>query len=542
MEFNFELGIDEQESFVSESGRFNVGDLLRKAARKYADTVAVSEPNRDVTYAELNDRVNRLGNSLLERYCEPENGTVAFLAENRGEVIEVMYAGAKTGCLVPGLNWRLEREELLHCVDLVEPDVLVVSERFREKAGWIEADAESDPEIVTLDDDDGDATYESLINDGSPDEPLPDRHIDPEQGLVVLYTSGTTGLPKGVVISHRAWLARGYTYIIDFDIQKGDCQLAWPPLFHIVSADWLPAIATVGGTYYPVDGFDTERTIEILQEDGGGIGWLVLLPGVVERLLEYIDDQDVDVDSFRPIRNIGALVDLVDPKKVERITETFDMPFKNSYGATENGNVLSAGNDIPKGVRPGRDDLAKVESSFVDMKLIDEDWNEVEERGELATRGPTICSGYLKNPEANAADFNDGWFRTGDIFEHNDDGTYSFINRRKYLIKSGGENIYPAEIEQVLLEHELVEEATVVRVSDEKWGEVPRAIVGSNQPDEIDTDELMDMLDEQVARYKLPHFLDVVTPDQLPRSTTGKIVRDDLEEWDVDDSTRVRQV
>ncbi|MFP9061475.1 AMP-binding protein [Natrialbaceae archaeon A-chndr2] len=542
MEFNFELGIDEQESFVSESGRFNVGDLLRKAARKYADTVAVSEPNRDVTYAELDDRVNRLGNSLLERYCEPENGTVAFLAENRGEVIEVMYAGAKTGCLVPGLNWRLEREELLHCVDLVEPDVLVVSERFREKAGWIEADAESDPEIVTLDDDDGDATYESLINDGSPDEPLPDRHIDPEQGLVVLYTSGTTGLPKGVVISHRAWLARGYTYIIDFDIQKGDCQLAWPPLFHIVSADWLPAIATVGGTYYPVDGFDTERTIEILQEDGGGIGWLVLLPGVVERLLQYIDEHDVDVDSFRPIRNIGALVDLVDPKKVERITETFDMPFKNSYGATENGNVLSAGNDIPKGVRPRREHLAKVESSFVDMKLIDEDWNEVKGRGELATRGPTICSGYLKNPEANAADFNDGWFRTGDIFEHNDDGTYSFINRRKYLIKSGGENIYPAEIEQVLLEHELVEEATVVRVTDEKWGEVPRAIVGSHHPDEIDTDELMDMLDEQVARYKLPHFLDVVTPDQLPRSTTGKIVRDDLEEWDVDDSTRVRQV
>ncbi|WP_254810973.1 class I adenylate-forming enzyme family protein [Natronosalvus amylolyticus] len=542
MEFNFELGIDEQESFVSESGRFNVGDLLRKAARKYADNVAVSEPNRDVTYGELDDRVNRLSNSLLERYCEPENGTIAFLAENRGEVIEVMYAGAKTGCLVPGLNWRLEREELLHCVDLVEPDVLVVSERFREKAGWIEADAESDPEIVTLDGDDGDITYESLINDGSPDEPLPDRHIDPEQGLVVLYTSGTTGLPKGVVISHRAWLARGYTYIIDFDIQKGDCQLAWPPLFHIVSADWLPAIATVGGTYYPVDGFDTERTIEILQEDGGGIGWLVLLPGVVERLLQYIDEHDVDVDSFRPVRNIGALVDLVDPKKVERITETFDMPFKNSYGATENGNVLSAGNDIPKGVRPGREELAKVESSFVDMKLIDEDWNEVKERGELATRGPTICSGYLKNPEANAEDFNDGWFRTGDIFEHNDDGTYSFINRRKYLIKSGGENIYPAEIEQVLLEHELVEEATVVRVTDEKWGEVPRAIVGSHHPDEIDTDELMDMLDEQVARYKLPHFLDVVTPDQLPRSTTGKIVRDDLEEWDVDDSTRVRQV
>ncbi|MFP9191441.1 class I adenylate-forming enzyme family protein [Natrialbaceae archaeon A-CW1-1] len=542
MEFNFELGIDEQASFVTESGRFNVGDLLRKTARTNADTVAVSEPGREVTYAELNERANRLGNALLERGVAPENGTVAFLAENRGEIIEVMYAGAKTGCLVPGLNWRLEREELLHCVNLVEPDAVVVSERFRKKAEWIEHDAESDPTIITLDNDDGDVTYESMIDAGSPEEPLPDRHIDPEQGLVVLYTSGTTGLPKGVVISHRAWLARGYTYIMDFDIQKGDCQLAWPPLFHIVSADWLPAIATVGGTYYPIDGFDTERTVEILQEDGGGIGWLVLLPGVVERLLNYIEEENVDVDSFRPIRNIGALVDLVDPKKVQRVTETFGMPFKNSYGATENGNVLSAGNDIPQGVRPGREELAKVESSFVDMKLIDEDWNDVEGRGELATRGPTVCSGYLKDREANQDDFNEGWFRTGDIFEHNDDGTYSFINRRKYLIKSGGENIYPAEIEQILLEHELVEEASVVRVTDEKWGEVPRAIVATHQPDKLEAEELMDRLDEHLARYKLPHFLDIVTPDRLPRSATGKIVREDLESWELEDTDRVRSV
>jgi acyl-CoA synthetase (AMP-forming)/AMP-acid ligase II len=322
----------------------------------------------------------------------------------------------------------------------------------------------------------------------------------------VLYTSGTTGLPKGVVISHRAWLARGYNYITDFDLRRGDGQLAWPPLFHIVSADWLPAVATLGGTFYPVDGFDTERVVEILRQEGCAIGWLVLLPGVVDRLLEYIDDHDVDVSELREIRNIGALVDLIDPKKVARVTETFDMPFKNSYGSTEDGNVLSAGNDVPIGVRPETEDLAKVESSFVDLKLVDEEWNEVEGRGELTARGPTLCSGYIRNREANREDFRNGWYRTGDIFIEHDDGTYSFVNRRKYLIKSGGENIYPAELEQVLVKHEQVEEATVVRVPDEKWGEVSRTVVSTYAPEEVSADELMEMLGAELAKHFMPEL------------------------------------
>ena len=543
MEFNFDLGIEDQERFVRRSRHFNVGDLLRKSARTYEDRIAVSEPGREFTYGEVNERVNRLSNALLDRGYEPENSCIAVLAENRGETVEVMYAGAKTGCLVPALNWRLKREELVHCVDLVEPDVLFVSDQYRDKLTWVEEDAESDSDYVYLDDDESGTGYEEFVASGDTAEPLPDRRIQPQQGLVVLYTSGTTGLPKAVVISHRCWLSRAYKNIVDFGLETGDDQLIWPPMFHMISADFVPTMATIGGTYYPIDSFDVERVFEIIRSDGSPIAWMVLLPSVVETFLDYIDEHDVAVEELRDFRNIGALVDLIDPKKVQQVTETFDMPFKNSYGATENDNALSGGHDIPVGVRPDAEDLRKVESSFIDMKLIDEDWNDIDGRhGELAVRGPSVCSGYIENPEANREDFNDGWFRTGDIFRHHEDGTYSFLNRRKYLIKSGGENIYPAELEGVLLEHELVEAAIVVRVPDEKWGEVPRAVVSTHEPDALDKDELMDVLRDRLAGYKLPHYLDIVSPGELPRSATGKIVREDVEEWERAASDRIRSV
>jgi acyl-CoA synthetase (AMP-forming)/AMP-acid ligase II len=545
MEFNFDLGIEDQESFVEQSRHFNVGDLMRKAARMYTDDIAVSEPDRDVTYGEFNERVNALANSLLERGYEKGQARVAVLAENRGEYIEPYFAAAKVGFLVPALNWRLEREELVHCASLVDPDAIVVSEQYREKAEWIVDGLDEPPEVINLDGGDGDVDYETLIEEGSTDEPAPDYKVDPEQGLVVLYTSGTTGLPKGVVISHRAWLARGYTYTIDWNLEKGDGWIAWAPLFHIISADALPAVFSMGGTYYPPNGFDTERIVDILlEEDQGGIGWLFLLPGVINNFMDYLEDNDIDVDDMREIRAIGALVDLVDPKKVKRVTEKFDMPFKNSYGATEDANVLSAGNNIPVGVMPDDDDLAKVESSFVDLKLIDEDWNEVEgDRGELAARGPTLCSGYINNPEANEEDFKDGWFRTGDIFVYDEEESeYHFVNRRKYLIKSGGENIYPAELEKILLQHEEIEEATVVRVPDEKWGEVPRAVVSTFNPDKVDVDELMGMLEENLANYKLPQYFEIIEPEEFPRSATGKVVREEVEEWDIERSRRVREV
>jgi fatty-acyl-CoA synthase len=541
-DYNFDLGLNDTDSFVRQSRSFTLGDQLRKSARMRPDRVALSEPGRKLTYAELDERSDRLANALCDREYVPGESTVAVLSENRGETVTLAYACAKLGCLLATLNWRLEREELVHCADLVTADVLVVSGRFTERAGWIEADGDSNPEIVGYDGD-GDVVYADLLEAGEATDPLPGERVDPEQGFAVLNTSGTTGLPKGVVVSHRAILSRVAQITIDYELERGDNYPAWGPMFHPAGITWIGLTAVHCGTYYPIDGFDPERIVDVVLESSRPISWLFLVPGVLERLADHVEKRGLDSKDFPEIRTMGALPDMIDPERIERITETFDAPFQNTYGAAENGHVAS-GSKIPVGVTPDEGTLEKHETSLVDVSFVDEQWNDVdEERGEMAVRGPSLCSGYVRNPGANREDFEDGRFRTGDIFERHDGGTYSFVSRRKYLIKPGGENVYPAELENVLTGHEDIEEAVVVRADDPDWGEVPRAIVVTTVED-TDTvrEELMRTLEERLARYKLPHYVKFVGPTAFDRSATGKIVRAEIEAWEISDDERVRNV
>ena len=542
-DYNFDLGIDDQESFVRQSRSFTLGDQLRKSARMYPDRVAVDDGSLSLTYAELDERSNRLANALRDRGYVPRESTVAVLSENRGETVVLAYACAKLGCLLATLNWRLEREELVHCADLVTADVLFCSGRFAEQAGWIIEDGEADPELVGYDGD-GDTNLDALVGNGDATDPLPGERIDPEQGFVVLNTSGTTGLPKGVVVSHRSVLSRVVQITIDYGIERGDNYPAWGPMFHPAGITWIGLTAVHCGTYYPIDGFDPERITDVVRDSDRPISWLFLVPGVVERLADHVDERGLDPDDFPDIRTMGALPDMIEPERIKRITETFDAPFQNTYGAAEDGHVAS-GSKIPVGVAPDEETLKKHETSLIDVTFVDERWTETEaEEAEMAVRGPSLCSGYVQNPGANGEDFRDGWFRTGDVFQRHDDGTYSFVSRRKYLIKPGGENVYPAELEEILIGHDAVQEVIVVRADDPDWGEVPRAVVGTSEMDDPDAlrAELLNLVAADLARYKLPHYIKFVDPERFERSATGKIVRADVEEWDIDESERVRDV
>lgn len=533
---NFDLGVQDTNGHVDAIHRYPVGELLEKQARSQPNATAIVDgEGAERTYGELNDRVNRLSNALLDRGVDV-GSRIAIVSENRPEFAEVLFAAAKIGAIVATINYRQERAELLHCLEMAEPDVVAISERFGEKREWIEAE-NSGIVTVGLDGQEGTLPYETLVEDAQASRPDPSRPVSREDALAILYTSGTTGLPKGAVLAHDTLLYRAVVWHL---VPKaGPDFVAWGPMYNMISTEPLLTVTLLGGTFYVVDGFKTELVLERHKE--ATAGYFIFIPGVVDRILEYADESGIETEAYDSVRTIGALADLVDPDKIQRLTELFDAEYVNTFGSTEAGFPPLSNNTIPVGMRPTSEDLSKAEGPLIEVKLIDDSWNTVNdgEYGEMAVRGPTVFSGYIGNPEANESDFHNGWFRTGDMFERNEDGTYDFIDRRKYLIKSGGMNIYPAELERVLLEHPDLKEAVAIRVPDEKWGEVPQVYASKADDAELSPDSLLEYMEDEIASYKLPHYVEFVDQDDFPRSTTGKIVRSELEAWD-DTGDRVR--
>ena len=341
--------------------------------------------------------------------------------------------------------------------------------------------------------------YDALLAASRPDEPDPAEFpVDPEDPLVILYTSGTTGLPKGAVISHRAMIARAQVIAADLGLAPNDAFVAWPPFFHMASTDQGLATLLRGGPVIVVDGYDPQTLLELVEHRP--LGWLVLIPGMIEDFLRRLRERPV-----RPmgIKCIGAMPDLVASQQIAAVTELLQAPYVNTFGATETGLAPATASFIGVGEVPA--DLAKRQSSFCEVKLVDADGREVAlgEPGECAVRGPTLFSGYWRADDVNVKDFRGGWFHMGDVFARRPDGRLQFMDRVKYLIKSGGENIYPAEVERVLLADPRVDDAVVVRRADARWSEVPVAAVASNDP-ALRADELLARCRRELAGYKQP--------------------------------------
>jgi fatty-acyl-CoA synthase len=278
-----------------------------------------------------------------------------------------------------------------------------------------------------------------------------------------------------------------------------------------------------GGKVITLDGFDATRLADVVEQEQ--LGWLLLMPGMVATFATELEQRAVQP---RGVKLCGVMADLVPPAEIARITRLLGAPYANTFGATETGCPPCSSNRIPVGISPTR--LSKQQSPFCEVKLVDADDREVPDGkpGELCIRGPTLFSGYYRNDEANAHEFRDGWFHMGDVFIRNPDGSLDFVDRVKYLIKSGGENIYPAEIERVILQDERVLDAAVVRKPDPKWGEVPVAFVARNA-DSLEAADIYRRCRRELAGYKQPKEIYFVSAQELPRSASGKIQRHELE-------------
>ncbi|MGN6466074.1 MAG: class I adenylate-forming enzyme family protein [Rhizobiaceae bacterium] len=496
---------------IAAAGRLTVYGLFRSAVARDPQAIATVEGGRSTTYAMLDARVRRLASALHDRGIR-RGDRIAVLSQNRTEYIEIELAAALIGAIVACQNWRLTAPELKACLDLVEPALTFVSQRFAP----LLASAGRKTPTVTIEE-----GYEELLACGS-ERPLA-VEVDPEDGLVILYTSGTTGLPKGALISHRAEIARMALLRLDLRVTETEGFVAWAPMFHMASNDQMMGTLMSGGTVFVVDGLDAQRIVDIAANNR--IGWLLMMPGSIEPFVELWRN-----GAPRPlgITVIGAMADLVPRALIAEATRYCGAPYLNSFGSTETGLAPASAALLDPGVVP--ESLSKLKSALCDVRLLDLDGNEVAdgEAGDCAVRGPSVFSGYWNAPETNARDFAGGWFRLGDLFRRNPDGSYDFVDRAKYLIKSGGENIYPAEIEGVLLADARVTEAVVVRRADDRWGEVPVAFVARSDPS-LDEAAIEALCRGALAGYKRPKEVRFIEFAAFPRSTTGKVQRHEME-------------
>jgi acyl-CoA synthetase (AMP-forming)/AMP-acid ligase II len=507
-----------------------IDGVFRRAFTVFADRVAVTSESGSWTYAELRARSWRLANALASLGLK-RGGRIAVLCETRPEYIETYAACAALGVTVVALNIRLHPEELLHCLEKTVPSVVISSGALAVAIAPLRDRAPFLKHWIALDgsEREGWFGYEPLLAAAAPDEPP--VVAGPEDIHNVLFTSGTTGRPKGAMISQRAAAIRGLRLAQWFGLTGADGFIGWLPLFHCGGDESLYATLIAGGVFATFAKADVETMFRAIERHR--LSWTLLLPGVLTDFLNHPRRGDYDLSSFRFAIGYANMM----PDIVAQLTATFKIDFYDAFGQSEVSYLLAHGVCRP-GEKPS---LHKQPSPLLDLRIVDDAMNEmpVGKPGECVVRGPSVMSGYLDDPAANEEVFQGGWLHTGDLLRREPDGTLTYVDRKRYLIKSGGENVYPAEVEQVIARHPAVQEACVLGIPDAYWGETIKAVLVLRQNRQASAADIIAWCREHLASYKRPRFIEFVRPEQLPRSTTGKLQRHELATWPVTEAQKV---
>jgi acyl-CoA synthetase (AMP-forming)/AMP-acid ligase II len=467
------------------------------------------------TYTKLLEHVERCARGLREMGVH-RGMRVAVLSENRPEYTIVQLAAAKLGAMVACLNWRLPTEELRDSISLVRPHVLAYSARFAAVAAQLHGKTVHAIEI------------ESLCPESGPIDDAA-AEAQPADGLLIIFTSGTTGRPRAAVISHRAQIARMSLLQRDLGLDADDAYVAWSPMFHMGGSEHTLSSLMYGASAVICDGLDVAAITHAMVSRK--IGWLLLVPATIDPLLVELERTRASVAG---IKAVGCMADLVPAATIDALCKRVSAPFLNSFGSTETGLPPLSGHLLPVG--DPLTDLSKRMNSGCELRLVDPSGHDVVDGsvGEAWVRGPTLFSGYWNRDAIDGSCFRGGWYPMGDLFRRTPSGGYQFVGRSKYLIKSGGENIYPAEIERILLDDPRVDDAVVVRKPDAKWGEVPVAFVVRRDA-RLNAADIDELCRAHLAGYKRPKAVHFIDAPIMPRSATGKIIREQLEVMARDD-------
>ncbi len=501
----------------------DAGQILVFTARKYPDRIAVICEEERKTYQGFNDRVNRFANGLLHLGLK-KGERVAVLLFNSIPLVEILFASAKTGGVFTPINFRFTAEEVFYILEHSDARFFIYGEEFSglvekirsrlKKVEFYFSIGESAPPSTL--------NYEAFLRKFLPQEP--DIPLSAKDECQLMYTSGTTGKPKGALLTHENLLWNLFNTVLGREEKEGEISLVIGPLYHTAALNnhFLTRVAMAGTTVL-VRHFDPERVMEIIQKEKVTV--ISGAPAVYHLMLSLCEGQY----DTRSITKCTTGASILPNETKERLTKLFPnlSGIYDVYGCTEATPSIA--------ILKAKDSLRKRECvgppvPFLEVRIVNDQDQDVPtgELGELLCRGPNVMKGYYKDEEATREALRGGWLHTGDLARMDEEGFIYIVNRKKDMIVSGGENIYPREIEEILYSHPKIEDAAIIGVPDPLWGESVRAVIVLKKGETMTEEEVIEYCKSHLASYKKPKSVEFV--ESLPRNPSGKVLKTVLRE------------
>lgn len=497
-----------------------IGSWPARRAQLSPGRTAFVHEDTAVTYAEVHARSTRLA-SQLRAAGVGQGDRVAYVGTNHPAFAETMFATHMLGGVFVPLNFRSAAPELDYVLGQSGSSVLVYAPGCAAAVSALETRENLRTVVALRDPAEGETDYETWLASGDP-EPV-DVQVSRDDPAFILYTSGTTGRPKGAVLTHANLIWNTFNLMVGLDVAADEVTLVSAPLFHVAALNQtlLPTFLK-GGCCVIMPSWDVDACYDLMEKHH--ITWMFGVTTMFAAFAQSPRWAHADLSSLRNLMSGGAPI----PEALIRTYQERGLVFCQGYGLTETApgaTFLEAAESINKAGSAG------LPVFFANVRVVRPDLTDVEpgERGEVLIQGPNVTPGYFSDAEATAAAFSEGgWFHSGDIATRDEDGYISIVDRVKDMYISGGENVYPAEVESVLFEHPAVTGCAVIGVPHEKWGQVGRAFVTLRAGAQTSGEELRSFLGGQLAKFKVPSYVEQV--NELPRTGSGKIQKQRLRE------------
>ena len=498
-------------------------DWINRHAERTPNQLALVDAfsGRQYSYEEFNQRVNKLSHFLAEELGLLAGERISILAQNSAAYYEVLFACSRTGIILNTLNWRLAVPELLYILNDCQPQLLVYEPSFVDTVAQLRGESTCSHYLVIGDSGAQDWIYDQVI-ESAPSNRIVPPSLRYDDTWAIIYTSGTTGRPKGAQVTYGNFFYNAVGMGQAIDLSSRDVNLNVLPTFHIGGLGlYAGPTFHAGGTVIVMRAFEPGELLGLIEE--WKVTVLLLVPSIYQMLIQYPDFDAYDLSS---VRSWGSGGSTLPPVLVHQFAEK-GIVIQQGFGMTETGPtvfLIDKENAVLKAGSVGKPVL------HTDVMIQDQEGTQLgaNQVGELCIKGGNVTTGYWNRPQATSEALIDGWLHSGDAARFDNDGYYYIVDRWKDMFISGGENVYPAEVENVVYQHPAVSEVAVIGIPDPKWQEVGLAIVVVKEGSTLSEQEVLDFCKEKLARFKIPKS--VVFTESLPRTAAGKVLKRELRE------------